>query len=122
MVTADEEPGTPQRARSPLHGRTATGTPGPPGVAAVRATTVAAKVPYSMDAYWSDGYRQDCSGFVSMARDLGGNEWTGSLDTYAMRIAEKQPQPGDILLFRNPGEGPGESTYEVEVRTSRRHG
>ena len=25
---------------------------------------VTAKVPYSMDQYWSDGYRQDCSGFV----------------------------------------------------------
>ncbi|WP_203653467.1 peptidoglycan-binding protein, partial [Streptomyces sp. SID339] len=115
MVTADEEPGTPQGAKSPLHGRPATGAPGPPGGAAVRATTraaiidraekwVAAKVPYSMDAYWSDGYRQDCSGFVSMAWDLGGNEWTGSLDRHAVRIAKEQLQPGDILLFHNPAD------------------
>ncbi|WP_327344467.1 peptidoglycan-binding protein [Streptomyces europaeiscabiei] len=28
-------------------------------------------VPYSMDRTWKDGYRQDCSGFVSMALGLG---------------------------------------------------
>ncbi|WP_344527774.1 peptidoglycan-binding protein, partial [Streptomyces rectiviolaceus] len=86
--------------------------PGPAAWAA-RATTraaiiarakkwVAAKVPYSMSTYWSDGYRQDCSGFVSMAWNLGTNEWTGSLSSYAVRITKSQLQPGDILLFHNP--------------------
>ncbi|MER7759547.1 peptidoglycan-binding protein [Streptomyces sp. NPDC097619] len=63
-----------------------------------------AKVPYSMSTYWTDGYRQDCSGFVSMAWDLGTNEWTGSLDRYAVRITKEQLQPGDILLFHNPAD------------------
>ncbi|MGW1262644.1 peptidoglycan-binding protein, partial [Streptomyces drozdowiczii] len=29
------------------------------------------QVPYSMQRVWKDGYRQDCSGFVSMALALG---------------------------------------------------
>ncbi|MGW4818812.1 peptidoglycan-binding protein [Streptomyces sp. NPDC004227] len=61
-----------------------------------------ARVPYSMNLFWRDGYRQDCSGFVSMAWDLPRNEWTGSLGRYAARITKEQLQPGDILLFHNP--------------------
>ncbi|MGW0764038.1 peptidoglycan-binding protein [Streptomyces sp. NPDC002676] len=107
----DGEPDTPQGAEAPLHGP-AGGTAKP---AAVRfpATTrtdivkrakvwVAAQVPYSMDTYWSDGYRQDCSGFVSMAWGLPGNEWTGSLGGFADRIAKEDLQPGDMLLHHNP--------------------
>ncbi|WP_406014784.1 peptidoglycan-binding protein [Streptomyces sp. NBC_00984] len=63
---------------------------------------VSAEVPYSMLKYWNDGYRQDCSGFVSMAWDLPGNEWTGSLAAFGTRIAREELQPGDILLFHNP--------------------
>ncbi|MEU3740259.1 peptidoglycan-binding protein [Streptomyces sp. NPDC032198] len=109
----DPGPGSPQGGTSALHG--APEVPGSPGptASAARATTraaimarakkwVAAKVPYSMDSYWSDGYRQDCSGFVSMAWSLGGNEWTGSLASFAVRITKSQLQPGDILLFHNP--------------------
>ncbi|MFE0178640.1 peptidoglycan-binding protein [Streptomyces sp. NPDC059002] len=114
---ADGDPGTPQGATSPLHGDPgASATPASTGTApavALRSTTrsaiinrakkwVAAKVPYSMEKYWSDGYRQDCSGFVSMAWNLSGNEWTGSLDQYGVRIAKDELQPGDILLFHNP--------------------
>ncbi|MYT71501.1 MULTISPECIES: peptidoglycan-binding protein [unclassified Streptomyces] len=108
---------TPQGGTSALHGA--------PGQAAnsvnlaqetaLRATTraaiinraktwVAAKVPYSMDKYYKDGYRQDCSGFVSMAWDLPGNEWTGSLAAFGTRITKAQLQPGDILLFHNPSD------------------
>ncbi|WP_428957655.1 peptidoglycan-binding protein [Streptomyces sp. cg35] len=111
---------TPQGGTSALHG-----APGAPGSAAetvdlarqsaLRTTTraaiinraktwVAAKVPYSMDKFWKDGYRQDCSGFVSMAWDLPGNEWTGSLAAYGTRITKAQLQPGDILLFHNPAD------------------
>ncbi|GHB70936.1 hypothetical protein GCM10010306_075700 [Streptomyces umbrinus] len=107
---AADEPDTPQGGKTPLHG--------PGGVPAkVKAppTTraeiinrakewVAAEVPYSMSAYWSDGYRQDCSGFVSMAWNLGGNEWTGSLDKFGVRIPREQLEPGDILLFHNPAD------------------
>ncbi|GGR78098.1 hypothetical protein GCM10010252_15970 [Streptomyces aureoverticillatus] len=99
-------PDTPQGGQSALHGA-------PGKSAAARAITraeiisrakvwVEAKVPYSMRKFWSDGYRQDCSGFVSMAWNLGGNEWTGSLGQYGTRIAKDELQPGDILLFHNP--------------------
>ncbi|MEV0091766.1 peptidoglycan-binding protein [Streptomyces sp. NPDC050738] len=63
---------------------------------------VGAQVPYSMDKFYADGYRQDCSGFVSMAWNLDGSEWTGSLAEYGTRIAASDLQPGDILLFHNP--------------------
>ncbi|MEU6390635.1 peptidoglycan-binding protein [Streptomyces sp. NPDC046939] len=109
---------TPQGGTSPLNG-----APGAPGVtaqtvhlttqSALRATTraaiidrakewVAAKVPYDMNKYWRDGYRQDCSGYVSMAWDLPRNEWTGSLAAFGTRITKAELQPGDILLFHNP--------------------
>jgi NlpC/P60 family len=107
----DGEPATPQGARSPLHG--AAGKPPEPAAVPIPATTrteiikrakiwVAAQVPYSMEAFWSDGYRQDCSGYVSMAWNLGSNEWTGSLDQFGVKITKEELQPGDILLFHNP--------------------
>ncbi len=112
-VPAGDEPASPQGGQAPLHGPS--GRPVEPGAVTTPATTraeiivrakkwVAAKVPYSMYRYWSDGYRQDCSGFVSMAWNLPGNEWTGSLDQYGVRIAREDLQPGDILLFHNPAD------------------
>ncbi|MGW7298691.1 MULTISPECIES: peptidoglycan-binding protein [unclassified Streptomyces] len=106
-----DEPDTPQGGKAPLHGPG--GAPAKPAKAP--ATTraeiinrakvwVAAKVPYSMYRYWTDGYRQDCSGFVSMAWGLPGNEWTGSLDQYGVRITKEELQPGDMLLFHNPAD------------------
>lgn len=71
---------------------------------------VDAAVPYSMDTYWRDGYRQDCSGFVSMAWGLGDSAWTGSLTDYAERISPEELMPGDILLFQNP-EDPQEGSH-----------
>ncbi|WP_406861135.1 peptidoglycan-binding protein [Streptomyces sp. HUAS MG47] len=116
-------PDTPQGYTGPLHGGTA-GQAGPPSanptpttsqidVATLPRSTraeiinrakrwVTAQVPYSMSAYWSDGYRQDCSGYISMAWNLPANEWTGSLARYATRIDRTELQPGDILLFHNP--------------------
>ncbi|MET9732977.1 peptidoglycan-binding protein [Streptomyces sp. NPDC006458] len=112
-VPAGDEPETPQGGTSPLHGPA--GRPADTSVVRTPEITraeiinrakqwVAARVPYSMTAYWSDGYRQDCSGFVSMAWNLPGNEWTGSLDQYADRITKEELQPGDILLFHNPAD------------------
>ncbi|MEU7390339.1 peptidoglycan-binding protein [Streptomyces tanashiensis] len=115
-------PETPQGGRGPLHGAPGPGPdPGPIAVPttsqtateALRPTTraeivnrakkwVSAQVPYSMEKYWSDGYRQDCSGYISMAWNLRSNEWTGSLDRFAERIDRTELQPGDILLFHNP--------------------
>ncbi len=63
---------------------------------------VDAGVPYDMGRRWRDGYRQDCSGFVSMAWGLGSSQWTGTLPRYAERIGRDELEPGDILLFHNP--------------------
>ncbi|UUN27076.1 peptidoglycan-binding protein [Streptomyces sp. FIT100] len=117
-TTQAPEPETPQGGQGPLYGRPA---PAPAGGAAPELRTmtraqiinraklwVKDKVPYSMGLFWSDGYRQDCSGYVSMAWNLLGNEWTGSLAQYGVRIAREDLQPGDILLFHNeadPGNG-----------------
>ncbi|MFC9325779.1 peptidoglycan-binding protein [Kitasatospora sp. NPDC057015] len=60
------------------------------------------KVPYSMSSYWSDGYRQDCSGFVSMAWGLDGSQTTWTLPDFADRITKDELQPGDVLIFNNP--------------------
>ncbi|MEU3779835.1 peptidoglycan-binding protein [Streptomyces sp900129855] len=114
-VPAGDEPDTPQGGKAPLHGPAGQSAhPGglegpvrtPPTTRADiigRAKEwVSAEVPYSMDTYWYDGYRQDCSGFVSMAWNLPGNEWTGSLNQFGTRISKEELQPGDILLFHNP--------------------
>ncbi|MFD5182072.1 peptidoglycan-binding protein [Streptomyces sp. NPDC058372] len=104
--------GSPQGAAAPLYGPLGEPAPSLGGPIAIRATTrdeiieraekwARAKVPYAMDAYWSDGYRQDCSGFVSMAWNLGRSEWTGSLGSVAERITKDELKPGDILLFHN---------------------
>ncbi|MFJ4519484.1 peptidoglycan-binding protein [Streptomyces sp. NPDC088810] len=110
-LPGDGEPDTPQGAKAPLHGPA--GKPGGSPTAPLPATTrtaiinrakvwVAAKVPYSMYAFWSDGYRQDCSGYVSMAWGLPNNEWTGSLGAFGVKITKEELQPGDILLYHNP--------------------
>ncbi|THA37186.1 peptidoglycan-binding protein [Streptomyces sp. A1547] len=112
---APDIPGSPQGGRSPLHGRPApakpAGLPGAPSaVKRIDRTSIItraklwldAQVPYSMSTYWSDGYRQDCSGYVSMAWNLGTNEWTGSLDKFATKITKEELLPGDMLLFHNP--------------------
>ncbi|MEE1752360.1 peptidoglycan-binding protein [Streptomyces sp. SP18CS02] len=105
---------TPQGGKEPLHGRPHAGpTPGKVTPGTLRQSTradiinraklwLSAKVPYSMEKYWTDGYRQDCSGYVSMAWNLAGNEWTGSLAEFGTRISRTELQPGDILLFHNP--------------------
>ncbi|MEU2584699.1 peptidoglycan-binding protein [Streptomyces avermitilis] len=107
-VLAGDEPQNPQGGKAPLHGPG--GGPAtvkaPPTIRAAiidRARTwTTAGIPYRMSAYWSDGYRQDCSGFVSMAWNLGDNEWTDSLDKFGVRISKEEIKPGDILLFHNP--------------------
>ncbi|MEV6689467.1 peptidoglycan-binding protein [Streptomyces sp. NPDC051130] len=111
-------PGSPQGGPAPLHGPKGSPAkpPGRPGAPATvrridRSTIInrarvwlEEQVPYSMSDYWSDGYRQDCSGFVSMAWNLGTNEWTGSLDKFAKKITKEELLPGDMLLFHNPSD------------------
>jgi hypothetical protein len=64
---------------------------------------VTEQVPYSQTAWWNDAdgiYRQDCSGYVSMAWALDQNVdfWTGNLNTVSHVIDASQLLPGDILL------------------------
>jgi hypothetical protein len=61
------------------------------------------QVPYSESAWWTDAdgtYRQDCSGYVSMAWALDPRVdfWTGNLNTVSHTIDASQLLPGDILL------------------------
>ncbi|WP_328627658.1 peptidoglycan-binding protein [Streptomyces sp. NBC_00353] len=109
----DSESGSPQGVPGPLRGSGAAGPPSSTGSAPETPKTtrtdiinrakkwVSQQVPYSMAKYWSDGYRQDCSGYVSMAWKLRSNEWTGSLAKFGTKIAREELQPGDILLFHN---------------------
>lgn len=59
-------------------------------------------VPYSQSAWTSgpDGgrYRQDCSGFVSMAWKLGDSKTTRTLPQVSRRINKNDLRAGDILL------------------------
>jgi hypothetical protein len=52
---------------------------------------------YSQSDY-HNGYRQDCSGYVSMAWQLGTSAVTWTLPNYAYQIDKSQLQQGDILL------------------------
>lgn len=65
------------------------------------ASWVAEQVPYSQTSYWTDSngtYRQDCSGFVSMAWHLGTSAVTGTLPDYATQLASYDDlQPGDMI-------------------------
>ncbi|MET9555010.1 peptidoglycan-binding protein [Streptomyces sp. NPDC006645] len=112
---AEPDPTSPQGASGPLYGSPSAGPSPDHSIDTLRRTSradiinraklwVDAKVPYSMTKYWSDGYRQDCSGYVSMAWNLDGNEWTGSLSRFGTRIEREDLQPGDMLLFHNPSD------------------
>ncbi|WP_162824123.1 peptidoglycan-binding protein [Peterkaempfera bronchialis] len=61
------------------------------------------RVPYSR-SHFRDGYRTDCSGFISMAWGLDGSAWTGNLTDFAVPIAKDDLAAGDILLFHNPAD------------------
>lgn len=60
-------------------------------------------VPYSQTSWWKDQdgqYRQDCSGYVSMAwaLDQDVDFWTGNLNTVSHVVDPSTLLPGDILL------------------------
>lgn len=60
-------------------------------------TWVAKRVPYSQSRYHR-GYRQDCSGFVSMSWSLGRSYSTRTISARARRIPISRLQPGDAVL------------------------
>ncbi|WP_327679111.1 peptidoglycan-binding protein [Kitasatospora sp. NBC_00458] len=113
--SSSARPETPQGEVSGLHGA----SPSARGAASPRAAAqpptraqiieraqrwVDQKVPYSMGRYWSDGYRQDCSGFVSMAWGLGSSQTTWTLPGFADRITKAELQPGDVLIHNDPAD------------------
>jgi hypothetical protein len=64
---------------------------------------VQAQVPYSQTEWYTNKngtYRQDCSGYVSMAWDLDQytDFWTGNLNLVSQTIPAAEMLPGDILL------------------------
>lgn len=60
-------------------------------------TWTTSKVRYSQTGY-RDGYRRDCSGFISMAWSLPENLVTWRLPLVTKRVGKGDLQPGDILL------------------------
>ncbi|UUU31678.1 peptidoglycan-binding protein [Streptomyces sp. CA-210063] len=68
-------------------------------------------VPYSMERTWKDGYRQDCSGFVSMALGLGrpGLNTVGLADSRSgatTRLSSvSQLKKGDLLIDYRTDDG-----------------
>ncbi|MBC3843155.1 hypothetical protein GXW82_32025 [Streptacidiphilus sp. 4-A2] len=60
------------------------------------------RVPYNEEGYWTDAngtYREDCSGFVSMAWNLPYSRTTWTLPEVATQISKSALQPGDILDY-----------------------
>lgn len=57
-------------------------------------------VSYSQAAYYN-GYRQDCSGYVSMAWQLGISATTWTIPNYSHQISKSELKAGDILLNTN---------------------
>ncbi len=78
--------------------------PSPPSGNAVltRAQSwIDARVPYNQGSSYTNQYgtyRQDCSGFVSMALGLPTSLVTGTLPQVLHRIGKEDLQPGDIML------------------------
>ncbi|MFB8235349.1 peptidoglycan-binding protein [Kitasatospora purpeofusca] len=111
---------TPQGEVGGLYGETATDERAAAAQSVTRASIVERaqrwvdqKVPYSMSRYWSDGYRQDCSGFVSMAWGLGSSQTTWTLPDFAERITKAELQPGDVLIHNDPASPRGGSHVTV---------
>ena len=58
---------------------------------------VAQHVPYNQGA-WHEGYRMDCSGYISMCWGLRDSLVTSTLPQVAHRIAKEDLRAGDVLL------------------------
>ncbi|MGK2876350.1 MAG: hypothetical protein ACSLEW_12035 [Nocardioides sp.] len=77
------------------------GTPASSSVLARAQSWVEAQVPYSQSSYFTNQYgtyRQDCSGYVSMAWGLPTSLTTYSLPGVSHPIAKDELRAGDILL------------------------
>jgi hypothetical protein len=58
---------------------------------------------YTWDVDHSKTYRQDCSGFVTMAWHAAGDHYTGNMLSISHKISYSQLQPGDAMLRLNEG-------------------
>ena len=56
------------------------------------------KVPYDENGKTYEGYRMDCSGFVSMCWELGTSKSTKTLGEVAHNINKDDLQPGDAII------------------------
>lgn len=79
---------------------------GPASAFAISRTEVIARaqsvmndpMPYSQSKF-TDGWRNDCSGYVSWAWKTGSNRYvTANMHDISSRIPQEQLQPGDVLL------------------------
>ncbi|MEV0674962.1 hypothetical protein AB0I60_00425 [Actinosynnema sp. NPDC050436] len=61
-------------------------------------------VPYSMEQ-WYQGWRTDCSGYVSMAWRLDSSLTTVSLPSIAHRIEKQELRAGDVMMNGGPDSG-----------------
>ena len=57
-------------------------------------------IPYSQSDYYA-GYRTDCSGYVSMAWELGTSATTWTLPNWSFEISKGDLSAGDVLLNIN---------------------
>ncbi len=80
-------------------------TPAPPPISGDLVTRARswldARVPYNQGKYYTNQYgtyRQDCSGFVSMALGLSSSYVTGTLPQVMHPISKDELQPGDFML------------------------
>ncbi|WP_194917099.1 hypothetical protein [Catenulispora rubra] len=58
---------------------------------------VAQRIPYNQ-GLWHEGYRTDCSGYISMCWGLRDSLVTSTMPQIAHRIAKEDLRPGDVLL------------------------
>lgn len=58
------------------------------------------QVPYDQTKIWRDGYRQDCSGYVSMAAELPkpGPNTVALFDNNTVAISKEDMLPGDLFI------------------------
>jgi hypothetical protein len=67
-----------------------------------------ADVPVSYSMYrYRNGYRTDCSGYVSMTWRLGSSRTTGTFGPVTHRITKNELKGGDVLRWDNTGPGVG---------------
>jgi hypothetical protein len=114
-VDAAGRPLQPGGRTAPLLSAVAASGAGPPisrrDIVARARTWLDVRVPYGRQVS-RDGYRTDCSGYVSMAWHTSRNHWTGDLNTIGVPIRYEDLRPGDMLL-RHDADDPVRGSHVV---------